>query len=249
MDERVAADRGGGCGNIGNVVNAPTERFIELLGESAPTRRWGVRPLAPLAIVRALRAAAGMPTIDPTAWEDATADALAGLSSPADPFAPFAGLFPLPPDPLDRMDKPDHLFELIVSLAYFREWNKPLGLLGHLMGETVALLRAGIGQGKQQLFSRATGRSERGSGARPVTLSTHHSHLLWRRRCRRGAENQRYSGGEELAKRFQLGIDASSISTIGGKWMRTPFSPRFLQHSTRRPFEWIRGSRDWPIPG
>jgi hypothetical protein len=201
---------------IGNVVNAPTQRFIELLGESAPTRRWGVRPLAPLAIVRALRAAAGMPTIDPTAWEQASADALAGLASPADPFAPFAGVFPLPPDPLDRMDNPDHLFELIVSLAYFREWDKPLGLLGHLMGETVALLRAGIGQGKQQL---SAGQPIDPNAVLPLGLS--HSALITLifsgdDDAVEALRTSGYPGGEELARRFRLGID--SLIHLYDRW-------------------------------
>lgn len=140
--------------NVGTVVDASTERLVELFGETAPNRRWGVRPLSTLAVVRAMRAAAGMSTINPTQWEQASASAIAEAGGPLDPLAPFAGVFALPPDPLDRMDKPDILMKLLEDGALvLKEWNEPLGLLGHLVAEAMLLLRARIGLGSKALHA------------------------------------------------------------------------------------------------
>ena len=73
---------------IGTAVDASTERLLSLLGETAPNREWGVRPIAPLAVAQALRATAGMQAISTTPWDDVTATTLAGLPHPLRPLAP-----------------------------------------------------------------------------------------------------------------------------------------------------------------
>ena len=138
--------------DVGNVLDASTERFLALLGERAPTREWGVRPVSSLAIAQALRAMSGMPTVYATAWDDATASSLAHQPRPQHPLSPVGGLYPLPGDPIDRHDKPDILFEMLEADAEAllgREWR--LGLLGHLLREALLLARARIGLAFQQL--------------------------------------------------------------------------------------------------
>ncbi len=131
---------------IGTAVDASTERLLSLLGETAPNREWGVRPIAPLAVAQALRATAGMQAISTTPWDDATATTLAGLPHPLHPLAPVGTLFPLPRDPRDRWDKPQILDRLAQAEPWvLLEWQDPLGLLGHLVRETMILLRAVAG--------------------------------------------------------------------------------------------------------
>src|SRR5262249_4535355 len=99
----------------GNAVDASTERLVALLGERAPSRDWGVRPVSALAIARTLRALAGMPSVDETPWDDATASSFAHQPRPQHPLSPVGGLFPLPGEPIIRHDKPSILFELLTA--------------------------------------------------------------------------------------------------------------------------------------
>lgn len=193
----------------GNVSGASTERLVDLLGETAPTRRWGLKPLASLAMVRALRAAAGMPSIDISLWDQTTAAALADLSWPADPQAPFGALFPLPPDPLDREDKPDVLIDLLkAGPLYLKEWREPLGLFGHLVAESMLQLRARLG-----LAARALQAGAAIDPDAPVPLSLSSGDLFSLIFAGDdGAVADLYNSGDpdafEAAKRFERGMQA-----------------------------------------
>ena len=130
----------------GNVVGASTERLVALLGERAPNREWGVRPSSALAVAQTLRAWAGMPPVDATAWDDATASSFAGQPRPQHPLSPVGCVYPLPGDPIDRRDRPDVLLALLeASPEELLSSDVPLGLLGHLLREEMLLARARIG--------------------------------------------------------------------------------------------------------
>jgi hypothetical protein len=136
----------------GNVTGAATDKLVAMLGETAPSRKWGVRFVASLAVARALRAAAGMPTVDTTDWDNAIAGALAGQPRPVHPLAPVSALYALPSEPIDRHDKADILLALLTrSPMELQERQDPLGLLGHLLREEMLLGRARIGLAFKQL--------------------------------------------------------------------------------------------------
>lgn len=127
--------------SAGNVVGADTPRLVELLGEDAPNRRWGIRPVLPRVVVNLLRQSAGEEPLKPNEWETDTAKSLADDGQFIRPLAPFAPLWPLPQQFDDNADELRALFDW--EKSYFpKAWRIRLGLFGHLVAATLILLRA-----------------------------------------------------------------------------------------------------------
>lgn len=138
----------------GTVVGASAQRAVELLGQDAPTRRWGVRLVSPFPVVNAIRAMRGLPPLEPSAWERETASSLAGRKTPLSPLGAFTEQAPLPATtPEADSDDPDTLRLLLEndSEVFPLRWDRKLGLLGHLVFESLCLLRASVGQAREAI--------------------------------------------------------------------------------------------------
>lgn len=136
----------------GTVVGASAQQAAELLGQHAPTRRWGLRLLSTLPVVNAIRATRGLPPLAPSGWDRDIAATLAGLASPLAPLAPFLPQSALPSS-APEADDPDTLRALLEtdSEAFPLRWEHRLGLLGHLVFETLCLLRARVGLARETI--------------------------------------------------------------------------------------------------
>ncbi len=138
----------------GTVVGATAQRAAELLGEDTPTRRWGIRLVAPLPVTNAIRAMRGLPPLEPSAWERETASSLAGRKTPLSPLGAFTEQAHLPAStPEADADDPDTLRLLLEedSEVFPYRWDRKLGLLGHLIFESLCLLRASVGQAREAI--------------------------------------------------------------------------------------------------
>jgi hypothetical protein len=127
----------------GTVADATTETLLAKLGQHAPTLDWGARFVMPLALARAWRAWHGMPQVDETPWDDMTAEALVGIPSPLQPVSPVSALQPLPARAFDKPDVIERLAES--SPTDLVEGKFPLGILGHLVRESLLIARARAG--------------------------------------------------------------------------------------------------------
>ncbi|MDX2299944.1 MAG: hypothetical protein NW204_09485 [Xanthomonadaceae bacterium] len=134
------------------VKGASTDQLLALFAESAPTRAWAVRVSAPLDDVNGYRVARDMPSLGTSAWENGTVQALAGQAMR--PLAPLTGAYPLPELPrLQAADeKNTRLLHELIDLpdSLFRH-DLTLGLLGHLLRDSMLVARAMIGQAFRQL--------------------------------------------------------------------------------------------------
>ncbi|MEL1264433.1 hypothetical protein [Pseudoxanthomonas putridarboris] len=140
----------------GGVVGADTAQLVSVMGETAPCAHWSVRGVMPMDIASALATAADQPPREPTAWDIASAKTLAGRSVPWRPLSPFTGLFELDPQRA-RFDKPDILKALITATPEsLRSWQLPLGLLGHLLRESLLLARVAVGLAHRSLEAGAS---------------------------------------------------------------------------------------------
>ena len=138
----------------GTVVGASAQRAVDLLGEDTPTRRWAVRLVSPLPVVNAIRATRGLPPLEPSALERETASSLAGRKTPLSPLGAFTEQAHLPAStPEADADDPDTLRLLLEedSEAFPYRWDRKLGLLGHLIFESLCLLRASVGQAREAI--------------------------------------------------------------------------------------------------
>lgn len=138
----------------GTVVGASAQRAVELLGEDTPTRRWAARLVSPLPVVNAIRAMRGLPPLEPSAWERETASTLAGRKTPLSPLGAFTEQAHLPATtPEADSDDPETLRLLLEndSEAFPYRWDHKLGLLGHLIFESLCLLRASVGQAREAI--------------------------------------------------------------------------------------------------
>jgi hypothetical protein len=131
--------------------------FLDVLGLHAPSRHWLVRPVADRYIVQTLRAMAGMPALD-TTWDDTTADALRGIPVPLAPLARAPGLGPIPGPPVDEVEDPDVLRSLCTMEPepLFGRQGLKLGLVGHLMRESLIDARAIVGDAITRLKAGTT---------------------------------------------------------------------------------------------
>lgn len=232
----------------GNVVDASTERLVELLGENTPSKKWGARPVAPLAIVNALRTAAGLDTIETTGWERASADALAKLPEPTSPVAPFGALRPLPRAPGGLEDKADVLRQLITMASGFPEkWREKLGLLGHLILESMLLLRARAGQAWEYLDLGLTVDPDQ---PLPLYASPNVIQNLIQKGGDGNVDDLRNSGepgAVEVAKRFDA--DVKAIEELIERWEKDrervlPALFATLDTASHRVDPWITGIAD-----
>ena len=140
----------------GNVVGATAERAIQLLGLDSPTTKWGVRLVTTLPVANAIRLQGGYPPTSPTSWENLAAGSLAGSSSPLRPLAPCTRVFALPQSSRHGYeDDPETLMALLEvdGEVFPLRWERPMGLLGHLVFETIVLLRAKIGLAREAMLA------------------------------------------------------------------------------------------------
>jgi hypothetical protein len=121
--------------------------FLDVLGLHAPSRHWQVRAIADRYVIQALRALFGMPPLD-TTWDDTTAQALRGAPAPLAPVARAPGLGPIPGPPRDQVEEVDTLRSLpsMEPDALLSSRQLPLGLVGHLMRESLIDARALVGE-------------------------------------------------------------------------------------------------------
>jgi hypothetical protein len=130
------------------VFGADSQGLVEVLGLHAPSRRWRVRPIADRANVAAARALAGMPPLPNEDQDQLAAAVWRGVPWPIAPIAPAARSGPLPGPPDDEQDDARTLRELCTMepepLYGGRQFR--LGLVGHLVRESLIAARAIIGE-------------------------------------------------------------------------------------------------------
>jgi hypothetical protein len=130
------------------VLGTDTAGLLEVLGLHAPSRYWGVRPIADLQVIEAARALAGMPPLPTGDWDRLTAAAWRDWPSALAPVGPAARSGPLPGPPRDERDNPGRLHQLCTlqpEPLYFQA-IPGLGLVGHLVREALIAGRAIIGE-------------------------------------------------------------------------------------------------------
>jgi len=130
----------------GRVKGADTDEYVDALGVHAPSRYWNARATADLYDLQALRLMFGMPPLD-TSWDYDTARALRGVASPLAPIGRAPGETQLPGPPDDEVEDiallrrlPTMEPEALLSLE-----RQKLGLVGHLMRESLLAARAVVG--------------------------------------------------------------------------------------------------------
>ncbi len=133
-------------------VNGQDSRgLLSVLGLHAPSRYWGVRATADLYQLQALRLSHGMPPLDHQ-WDDAAADALRGVPSPLHPVGRAPGRGAIPGPPRDEQEKIELLKRLpTMDPELLLGLRAELGLVGHLMRETLIAGRAIVGDAFRRL--------------------------------------------------------------------------------------------------
>ncbi|SKD00293.1 hypothetical protein SAMN05445504_8027 [Burkholderia sp. CF099] len=133
-------------------VNGQDSRgLLSVLGLHAPSRYWGVRATADLYQLQALRLSHGMPPLDHQ-WDDAAADALRGVPSPLHPVGRAPGRGAIPGPPRDEQEKIELLKRLpTMDPELLMGLRAELGLVGHLMRETLIAGRAIVGDAFRRL--------------------------------------------------------------------------------------------------
>lgn len=136
----------------GRVVGADTRGLVDALGVHAPTRYWHARATADLYDIQALRLMFGMPPLD-TSWDNTTARALRDVPSPIAPIGRAPGEVAIPGPPHDEVEDiallrrlPTLEPEQLIALS-----REKLGLVGHLMRESLLVARAIAGDAVQRL--------------------------------------------------------------------------------------------------
>ncbi|MCC7125205.1 MAG: hypothetical protein IT178_10185, partial [Acidobacteria bacterium] len=136
----------------GRVMGADTRGLIDALGVHAPTRYWNARATADLYDLQPLRQMFGMPPLD-TSWDRNTARAMRGVPSLVAPVGRAPGEVAIPGPPYDEIEDAALLRRLptlepeqLIALSRER-----LGLVGHLMRESLLIARAICGDAVQRL--------------------------------------------------------------------------------------------------
>lgn len=132
----------------GWVEGADTEQLLDVLGLHAPSRYWDVRPVADAFVVQVTHLLAGRPAPPVTEWDIATAETWRRTPFPGFPIAAAARAGPLPGPPGDAVEDPDRLKKLLYmppEPLYFNG-DPPMGLVGHLVRESVIAARAVVGE-------------------------------------------------------------------------------------------------------
>jgi hypothetical protein len=136
----------------GGVAGIDTRGLVEALGVHAPTRHWNARAIADLYQLQGLRLAFGLEPLD-TTWDDNTARALRGVAKPLAPIGRAPGVVEIPGPPHDEVEDiallrrlptmdPEELYALS---------REKLGLVGHLMRESLIAARAIVGEAVEKL--------------------------------------------------------------------------------------------------
>ena len=136
----------------GRVHGADIPDLLDAVGVHAPTRFWNVRAVADLYDLQALRMMFGMPPLD-TAWDDNTARALRGATKPIAPIGRAPGETSIPGPPLDEKEDIGLLRSLptMEPEPLFGLRRRTLGLVGHLMRESLIDARAVVGDAVDRL--------------------------------------------------------------------------------------------------
>ena len=131
----------------GRVFGADTEGLVDALGVHAPTRYWNARATADLYDLQALRMMLGMQPLD-TRWDNNTARALRGVASPLAPIGRAPGEVAIPGPPHDELEHGNLLRSLpaMEPQELLEMAREELGLVGHLMRESLLNARAIIGE-------------------------------------------------------------------------------------------------------
>jgi hypothetical protein len=240
--------------NPGSVVGASAEQAVAFFGLDAPTTRWGVRPLSTLSVVNAMQVLAGLPLSTPTPWEQDTAASLAGASSPVVPLAPFERVFALPSSTPDGSgDDPETLRLLLEadSEAFPYRWERKLGLLGHLIFDTLCLLRASVGQARTAIDA---GQPVDPAAPLPLQLGTDALITLVRKGYAGAAASPHLNdllaadaGAQQVAERYLLAVKA--LATLVDAYGDDPDGvfaclQAALDTASHRVDPWITGIAD-----
>jgi hypothetical protein len=176
----------------GRVAGADTRGLLETLGVHAPTRHWNARAVADLYELQAFHLTSGTPPLD-TSWDDATAQALRGVKKPRAPIGRAPGEVPIPGPPHDR-DEDVALLRSLPAMqpeALFSLQRQKLGLVGHLMRESLLDARAMIGDAFTKLL-----------GGIPIALG---QPLSWTDET--AYRNAFFQGTNEAAAQLAVGLD------------------------------------------
>lgn len=143
------------------VVGADTEQLLRLYGRHAPSAFWRVRPILDLAELQAIEIQHGYAVSLPTEYDVATARAWRGIPYPLAQVAPAGPRWHLPGPPKDGeplidVDPPnlmmrpnlDQLRKIIQEHPepLYTNSERTLGLLGHLIRESMIASRAVVGR-------------------------------------------------------------------------------------------------------
>jgi hypothetical protein len=135
------------------VPDADTAGLFAALGAHAPSRHWRVRPIADLPLIQASRALAGMGYTPATDWDLRTAAVWRAWRYPLAPIGPAARGGEVPGPSRDAVDDGTELSALIAmepEPLYFRT-DLTLGLVGHLVRESLICARAVLGEAVHRL--------------------------------------------------------------------------------------------------
>ena len=126
------------------VLGADTDRLLDIMGEHAPHRHWAGRVVKPEPLAAALNAAFGYDPPNTSAWLNAS-EAVLGNGA-ANQVGTVWLPFDLPGGPADEEDSPRRLGEMLNAPAELPNLEGPLGLFGHLVRESVVIMRCLVGQ-------------------------------------------------------------------------------------------------------
>ena len=138
-------------GARGRVHGADTRGLVDALGVHAPTRYWNARAIADLFDLQALRAMFGMPPLD-TSWDDNTARALRGVRNRSRRLGVHQEKYQFPARRLTRR-RTSHSCGVSHdgAGAALPLQRQKLGLVGHLMRESLIDARAVLGDAVDRL--------------------------------------------------------------------------------------------------
>ncbi len=135
------------------VIGADTPRLLDIMGSHAPHRHWAARVVKPEPLATALNAAFNYAPPDTSAWVNASEATVGGGA--ANPVGTVWYPFGLPGGPADEEDSPRHLTQMLEAPSELPNLEGPLGLFGHLVRESLVIMRCLVGQAHVALLNNA----------------------------------------------------------------------------------------------